>query len=59
VNIDNKHLFNNCKPPDELNEMTKDLTKDTRKTLFRYISKGRGTLLAIGILPADKDIKKV
>jgi hypothetical protein len=38
--------------------MTKDLTKDTRKTLLKNISEGRGTLLPIGIMQADEDIKK-
>jgi hypothetical protein len=38
--------------------MTKELTQDTRKILFKNILKGRGTLLAIGILRADKNIKK-
>jgi ribonuclease HII len=38
--------------------MTKDLTEDTRKTLFRNIKKGRGTVLAIRILLAEEDNKK-
>jgi hypothetical protein len=58
VNIADIHLFNSCRPPDELHEITKNLSEDTRKTLFKNILKDRGTLLSISILLADEDIKK-